>query len=171
MCTGRNADTLSRSLMFTLVISNLPGICLPVLISPQRAVDIKITAIYVISMCVGRGCGQNKATLQNKSFLCESLNVKISCFFQPFNAVFVSSLSPNSRNMHMAFVCFRFSLSALSIQLPIFSSHIIATKGISNPNQLETVFPYKGKACEGQLDIAVPPSLSRNIKHGFSVFL
>lgn len=63
MCTGRNADTLSRSLMFTLVISNLPGICLPVLISPQRAVDIKITAIYVISMCVGRGCGQNKATL------------------------------------------------------------------------------------------------------------
>lgn len=63
MCTGRNADTLSRSLMFTLVISNLPGICLPVLISPQRAVDIKITAIYVISMCVGRVCGQNKATL------------------------------------------------------------------------------------------------------------
>lgn len=37
MCTGRNADTLSRSLMFTLVISNLPGISLSVHISSQRA--------------------------------------------------------------------------------------------------------------------------------------
>ena len=33
------------------------------------------------------------------------------------------------------------------------------------------VLSYKAEACEGWLDIAVPPSLSRNIKHGFSLFL
>lgn len=41
MCTGRNTDTPSRSLMFTLVISNLPGICQPACFPLKELVSLK----------------------------------------------------------------------------------------------------------------------------------
>lgn len=71
MCTGRNADTLRRSLMFTLVISNLPGICLSVHISPLKRLhitDFKIALIYAVLTYLHTLCMNEREGGRYKSY-------------------------------------------------------------------------------------------------------
>lgn len=114
------AATQSRSLMFTLVISNLPGICLAVHISPLRSVystGFKVTFIYFVLTCLCTICmdvervdvikpsiRSNKILNNNSAVNPSFLKLKMSHFkqhFLYFNGLFQSVpviLSPCSKN-------------------------------------------------------------------------